>query len=119
MASETSDLIQVPAQIIGLNPRQDRSWVIKAETRELSGDQVKILADHFQGEGWLVYSPNEISMKDIPKENAESGAKSPSQRLRDRIYILYKEKDIKVDFESFYRTMIERFIEQVQEKIDA
>jgi hypothetical protein len=113
-----ADLIQVPAQVINMNPRADRSWKIAFETRELTGDQVKILADNFQGEGWLVFSPNEIEAPDIPTTEANSGTKSQSERLRDVIFILWKQRGGKGDFEHFYRVMLEQLIEYVKTKLE-
>lgn len=112
------ELIQVPAQVVGMNPRQDRSWLIKFETRELSGEEVKILADNFQGEGWLVFSPNDLVAADIPKDNAEPGTESQSTRLRDVIFILWKQTGSKGDFESFYRTYLEKLIEYTKTKLE-
>lgn len=111
------ELIQVPASVVGMNPRQDRSWNIKFETQELSGEDVKTLANNFQGEGWLVFSPNEIALKDVPTDTAEAGVKSPSQRLRAVIYILWQQRGGKGDFESFYRTYLGTLIEYVKSKL--
>ena len=111
------DLIQVPALVDGFKPMKDRSWKITFETRELTGEEVKTLADNFQGEGWLVYSPNEVGMSDIPEGPADAGVKSPSTRLRDRLFIYWKRTGERGDFESFYRTKIEQFIEVISNKI--
>lgn len=116
---KATQLVQIPAQLVGFNPKQDRSWKLAFETRELPSEQVKLLADNFQGEGWLVWKANsEVTQDEVPEGNAEPGTKSASRRLRDRLFILYKQKDIRVDFESFYRTSMERFIEQVDEKLE-
>lgn len=112
------DLIQVPASVAGMNPLKDRSWKITFETRELTGDEVAILANAFQGEGWLAYRPNaEVTLADIPEGYAEPGVKSPSQRLRAKIFILWKQKGGKGDFESYYRTSIERMISLIDEQL--
>lgn len=114
-----ADLISVPAQVMNMNPRADRSWKIVFETRELSGEEVKILADNFQGEGWLVFKPNgDIQIEEIPEGRADSGTKSQSQRLRDVIFILYKQQDSKVDFETFYRVYLEKLIEYTKTKLE-
>lgn len=119
--AQTSSLIQVPAQTVDFKPKADRSFKLVFETRELSGDDVKLLVDTFQGEGWLVFKPNSqgVLQGEIPEEAAEAGMKSPSLRLRNRLYVLYKQKDIKVDFESFYRTYIERKIEEIDEQLES
>lgn len=111
-------LIQVPAQVMGMNPKADRSWKLVFETRELQGEEVKLLVDNFQGEGWLLFSPNEVSVKDVPTESADAGVKSQSKRLRDVIFILWKQRSEKGDFESYYRTYLERLIEYVQSKLE-
>lgn len=112
-------LIQVAASVIGMNPRADRSWRISFETAELNGDEVSILADNFQGEGWLVYKPNsEVQVADIPEGYADPGVKSPAQRLRAKIFILWKQKGSKGDYESYYRTSIERLITIIDEQLE-
>lgn len=116
--SQDTQLISVPAQVMGMNPRADRSWTIKFETRELGGDEVKLLADNFQGEGWLVFKPNgDIQEEEIPKGKADSGVKSQSQRLRDIIYIDYKQHGEKGDFESYYRVYLEKLIEFAKSRL--
>jgi hypothetical protein len=114
-------LIQVPAQVVDLKPRQDKSWKISFETRELGGDEVGFLADNFQGEGWLVFKANAdgIEVEDIPESEAESGVKTPSQRLRAKIFILWKQHGSKPrDFESFYRTTMQKFEEAIESKLE-
>ncbi len=112
------NLISVPAQVINMNPKADRSWKLVFETRELRGEEVKLLADNFQGEGWLLFKPNEaISLEEVPEGNAESGVKSQSQRLRDVIFILWKQNGERTDFESFYRTYLEKLIEYTKGKL--
>lgn len=115
----TSQLISVPAQVVGMNPRQDRSWLIKFETRELAGEEVKILADNFQGEGWLLFRPNgNITQADVPEGDANAGLKSPSQRLRAVIMVLWKQQGSKGDPNAFYNTYMEKLIEYVKSKLE-
>lgn len=114
----TKPLVSVPAQVAGMNPRADRSWKLVFETRELSGDEVKILADHYQGEGWLLFKPNdEIVEAEIPQTQAESGTKSQGQRLRDIIFIDWKQHGERGDFESYYRTYMEKLIEYAKSRL--
>lgn len=112
-------LIQIPAQVTDFKPMADKSWKLVFNTRELMGSEVALLADNFQGEGWLVFKPNSdnIGEEDIPDNNAESGTKTPGQRLRAKIYILWKSKGSKGDFESYYRAFIQRFIDKIDEQL--
>lgn len=112
-------LVQVPASVVNMNPKADRSWKLVFETRELRGEEVKILADNFQGEGWLVFKPNEEPLpEDIPDGSADSGTKSQSQRLRDVIFVLWKQKGGKGDFETYYRVYLEKLIEYTKSKLE-
>lgn len=114
-----SKQIAVPAQVLDFKPKADRSWRLVFGTRELGGEEVKILADNFQGEGWLVFKPNaEVTPEDIPEGQAEAGVKTPAQRLRTRIYIMWKQRGGKGDFETYYRTSIERLIEYIDGQLD-
>lgn len=118
MASK-GELVSVPATVSGMSPRQDRSWKINFETRELSGEEVKILADNFQGEGWLLFKPNSdgFSIDEVPTAKADAGLKSPSQRLRGAIMVMYSQAGAKGDPEAYYRTVMEKLIEQVKSKL--
>lgn len=112
-------LISVPAQVINMNPKQDRSWKLVFETRELAGDEVKILADNFQGEGWLLFKPNgNIAMDEIPAGDANAGLKSQSQRLRAVIMVLWKQQGAKGDPNAFYATYMEKLIEYTKSKLE-
>lgn len=113
------NLVQLPASVIDMKPKADKSWKLSFETRELTGPEVSLLAENLQGEGWLVYSPNELSTRDIPQEAVESGAKSQSKRLRDVIFILYKQRNEPGgDFESFYRVQMEKLVDFVKSKLE-
>jgi hypothetical protein len=101
-----------------MNPRADRSWRLQFETRELTGDEVKILADNFQGEGWLLFKPNEFVVAEIPTTEADSGTKSQSQRLRDVIFIMWKQKGGRGDYETYYRLTMEKLIEYIKDKLE-
>jgi hypothetical protein len=113
------ELIKVPAQVIDLKPRADRSWKLSFETRELPGEYVKILADSFQGEGWLVFAPNgDVEVGDIPNIDADAGIESPSVRLRKRMYVYWKQQARKESFEAFYMTQMTKLIELWESKLE-
>jgi hypothetical protein len=113
-------LIQVPAQVMGMNPRADRSWTLKFETRELKGEEVKLLADNFQGEGWLVFKPNSqgVESGEIPTTDADAGIESPSVKLRKRLFILWKQRGSKGSFDNFYLDQMQKFMEYVESKLE-
>lgn len=92
---------------------------MKFETRELAGEEVALLANNFQGEGWLVFSPNEeIPVEEIPVEAAEAGVKSPAQRLRANLFVYWKQHVNKGDFEAYWRTYVQKQIDRISDQID-
>ena len=113
-------LVSVPAQVVDLKPRQDRSWKMSFETRELSGEDVKVLADNFQGEGWLLFKPNgeAFEASEIPVIDADAGIESPSVRLRKRMYVYWKQQGRKESFEAFYMTQMNKSIEFWESKLE-
>lgn len=112
--------LQIPASVVDMKPRQDKSWKLSFETRELNGEQVKILADNLQGEGWLLFSPNDdIEMKDIPEAPAEAGTKTPSERLRSVLYVLWEQRGRPGgNFEPWRITQMEKLIEHVKSQLE-
>ena len=115
----SKQLIAVPAEVVGMSPKKDRSWSLKFETRELKGDEVKVLADAFLGEGWLVFSANEdVETKDIPEAPASRDKKSPSSRLRSVLYVMWEQRGSIGKFDAFYEQKMEDFIEVVKSKLD-
>jgi hypothetical protein len=112
-------LIQVPAQIIDFKPRPDRSYKVVFETRQLSGDEVSLLADNFQGEGWLLFKPNgEINIADVPKDEADAGNKTPSQRIRSVIYVKWEQTGRKGSFNDYYHTVTSKIIEFLKDQLE-
>jgi hypothetical protein len=117
--ADKSTSLTLPVEVVDIRPRADRSWKLSFETRELTGDEVALLADNFQGSGWLLFSPNENGLPEIPGAPAEPGTKTPSERLRASIMVLWQQQGAKGDPESFYRTYMERLIEYVKSKLGA
>lgn len=113
-------LIQVPSLVVDMKPKADRSWKLSFETRELTGDEVKLLAENLQGQGWLVFKPNadSIVMDEIPATDADAGVESPSSRLRKRIYLYWKQRGEKGSFDAFYWDLMQKFMEFVEERLN-
>jgi hypothetical protein len=87
-------------------------------TQELSPDEQYYIVSQMQKYGYLLFSPNEISEKDIPTEQAEDKNKTPSKRLRSALFVLYKQTGTKQDFDLWYRDKMEKIINNVKSKLD-
>ena len=110
-------MLQAAVIVADIKPRKDKSWKIAFETRELSGEDVNLLVDHLQGEGWLQFSANE-DMPAPPASPADAGTKSPSERLRSHVYVLWSQRGEKGSFDSFWAAQVDAMCERLREMID-
>ena len=97
---------------------RDRGIRLGFTTQELNKDERAVIEDQFQQYGNLLFSPNEIDYSDIPKEQAEDKSKTPSKRLRNVLYVLWKQTSKEKDFELYYRIRMEKIIDYVKVKLD-
>lgn len=115
-------IILLPAIFTKMTPRKDKSWKLEIETRELQGDEVRIMAERLGTEGYWANSPNDdITEADIPDTEADSGleGKSPSQRLRNALYVLWEQSGRPTgSFEVFKAAQYEKFIEVIKGKLE-
>lgn len=100
----------------------DGGLTVGFHTKELnSTEKVKIMNFHNQP-GWLLFSPNKLDDTEVPKADAEFEGKTPSQRLRAVLYVLWEQNeghidDDRIDFEVFYRRKMEEIIEHFKGKL--
>lgn len=112
--------VTLPVLIAGLQSKVDGSIKITLETRELNPNSAANLFEMRNREAWAVLAPNRIEEVNLPKEQADATLqnKTPSQRLRNVLYILWKQNGSQGDFESYYKTQMEKMIEKLKDKIE-
>lgn len=88
--------------------------------QEISDDQTIYLLNAGRKDelGWLIWSPNKFQTEDLPKEQAEENQKTSAQRLRATLFVLWKQRGEKGDFEVFYREYMEKLIDFVKGKLE-
>lgn len=111
----------LPAQINPPRLRKDGSASISFDTRELTAEEIFSIMSLRHAEGWLAFAPNENEIE-IPEQNAEVDEKSASERLRNVLYVLYKQQVEKGKFvglfETFRKEKMEQLIEVIKKKLD-
>lgn len=116
------EIVQLQASVVDMKTLKDKSWKLTFNTQELSGKEVALLADTFQGEGWLVWKVNdEVEQEDIPKGMAESGIepKTPSKRLRSVLFLLWQQSGEPYDdFNRWYAGQMEKIIDLIKNKLE-
>lgn len=114
--------IILPAVLKPISRRADKSVKLSLDTRELSPEEILTLMAMEGSEMWLCLAPNAEGIEDeIPEKNAELDEKSPSERLRNVLFVWYKQeteagKFIGI-FEQFRKEKMEKIIEGVKSKL--
>jgi len=113
--------VQFPSQLTKIETRTDGSIKLTMETQELNGEDMATLFGYRNLVGYVTFTPNKVDDIEVPKENAVADdGKSPSQRLRNSLYVLWEQKGkVKYDtFEMFYSVNMERIINQIKDRLD-
>ncbi len=110
-------MIKLPAILTGFSSHADGGAGIRFTTNELAGEDYVSLAGEKGKFGWLIFKENDIQDEDIPKTEAEE-SKTPSQRLRGVLFVLWSQEGKKGNFEDYYRSRMEKLIEIIKAKLD-
>ena len=115
MTNEEEILLHVPANISKITTFQDRTLRLNVDTsRELSPEENAALFQLNNKEGFFIFKLVEITYEDlidIPDTIVESDSKekSPSQILRNRLFVTYKGLYGKSDgFTDWYKKELDR-----------
>ncbi len=119
-------LMTIPCAIESVATRRDKTIKISIGTQELSPEQMTELINHWMGGvGVMAFKGEQFNYNDeqlleaMKIDAAEMGSKTPSQRLRAALYVLFEaNKEGHSDFNSYYSAMMERFIDTVKKRID-
>lgn len=116
--------ILLPATLEGFNLHKDGGASLRFITQELSDEDVITIKQFYGKFGWLGFRENEWQDEDFPAQNAIFEGKTPAQRLRNVIFVWYKElekqgKAKDVSFNSFYDKRVEEVIEHIKIKLSA
>lgn len=112
--------IILPAQINPPRLRKDGSAALTFDTRELTSEEIFTIMSLRHTEGWLCFAPNQEGIE-VPEEEAALDEKSPSDRLRNVLYVWFKQESeagrFTGLFETFRKEKMERLIEGVKSKL--
>jgi len=111
----------IAAQNVGAAFTQDGCMLLRFHTKKCSVEEKVKISEFVSSAGWLLFAANEIKDEDIPDENAPKDEwKTPSQRLRGVLYVLFKKENPNAggdEFNAYYTKRLEKIIEQIKEKI--
>lgn len=118
-----NQLLTLPVIVKKITTTKDKSFAITIETQDkstLRADQKAQLMDLLEEYGWMAFAREDrpIDQLDVPEQKLEfKGDKSPSQRLRAVLYVAWEQAKSDEDFETYYRRMMEKFIDRVKQNL--
>lgn len=94
-------IIQFSSQIDGVTAKKDKTLSIKLGTQELPPEEMAKIFEHQGHQIWVAIAESDIAedQLNIPEVMSDLDKKTPSQRLRDRMAVYFKES--KGSFEGF------------------
>jgi hypothetical protein len=111
--------LQVQTVIGSVSSRKDKSLRLSVTTPELSTTE---RAKFMDMQGVLcetLFQPADVPFAEIDKVETDMDQKSPSQRLRNVLYILFKQNPEGHDlFPAYYNHKMEGILEHLKGKID-
>ena len=114
-------MFQTASQIEKIETRSDNTIKLTIGTQEITSDQASKLFELKQKLGFFFFAEKPISVDDIDIPDFVSefkGDKTPGQRLRAVLYVLWEQKGKQGTADDFYKQQVERFIDAVKEKLE-
>ena len=119
-------LTSIPGFLWDKGAMEDGGRRIWLTTQELSDEQLSVVMKYGSGKefGFFTFKlgENEIQeeeLVDLPEVKMEfKKDKSPSQRLRNTIYVYWEQNGATGEFDSFYKRQMNLLIERIKSKLD-
>lgn len=103
---------------------RDRTLRLQVDTQELKGGEMAELMQLFNEYGYFLFAPNaedilEVDVESLPPVVTEKNQKTPSQRMRAALHVLWQQtaNPNEISAEEFYRIEMEKFINHVKSKL--
>lgn len=117
-------MILIPAILASFRSLKDKTIKIEFETNELTPEQLAEIGLNNQSFGYLAFKKDDFRSEQLKiidelKADYEDKSKTPSKRLRDVLFIAWKQHpESYAKFEDYYRFKMEKFINHVKSKLD-
>ncbi len=111
-------MLKLPATFDRFSSRSDGSYGLSFSSQEADLGELAMLHGHVRQFGWLLFKEQEIKDEDIPDEDPDDDSKTPSQRLRSRMFVYWKSKVNDGDFKKWYQGQMEKIGDRYLEKLD-
>lgn len=111
--------VSVPAQLMGIRSLADGGVSLSFHTAEITASEKVVLMNLHTQAGWLLFNPdNEVPAEDIPEHDSGYETKTPGQRLRAVLFLLWKQEGEKGSFNEYYEKSMEKFITLLKGRLE-
>lgn len=104
--------------IQGVRPKIDKSMSITFSTPELQSSEKVAVMDLMGVVCDVLIQPTDEEFPEIVEVKGETDRKTASSRLRGSLYVLWEKRGKEGDFDTFYRSNMEKFIQRIKDLID-
>jgi len=110
----------IPAAITKVTTMRDKTIRLQVDCQETDAETMTDLFRLNDKLGWFFFheSPiKEIDTKKLPEIKLERGQKTPSERLRSCLYVLWESEKTDMDFDNYYLNKMNSIIEWIKTKL--
>jgi len=107
-----------PVQLTGASTRADGSLGLRFATPELDPSEKTAFFELLNVNLKLLLQPVDAEPAELKEIKGEFDTKSPSQRLRGVLFVLFKQKSVPGEFEDFYRKQMEAVINSYKKELE-
>lgn len=112
-------VINIPSVVTKITTMADRSIRLLVDTQELTPEAKASVFELHEKYGYFSFVEQPLEeLPEVPEYNPiEKNDKTPSERLRAVLYVLWEKQGSRGDSDAFYRQHMEKFINMVKERL--
>lgn len=111
---------QIQAVLSKASTMADNTVRLQFDCQETTPDEMATLFDMKNKIGWLFFQESRVSLDDLkslPEIKVERGQKTPSERLRAVLYVLWESEPSGMNFDNFYIMKVNSLIDWIKTKL--
>lgn len=110
--------IKTNAIITSMASRKDRSVRLSVETPELTDNEFAVFRSYQGINTIMTIEPLDYPADEMMEVVNDLDNKTPSQRMRSVLYVIYKSKPRNEPFPYYYQAVMDKLIDKLKEEIE-
>lgn len=105
-------------QITGVRAKVDQSLGITLATPELTANEKALFMEWMNRDLVMLLQADLAGVGDVKEVKGEFDSKTPGQRLRGVLFVLWEQEGKQGEFEAFYLNRMDKLIEMIKAKLE-